>query len=464
MYEWVDFIGGESGMGGHPALREFVMVCGPEYARSARPADHVGGTPARWVTAPRDAGQVARVLDVAARHELSVGVCGAGTKLDWGTPPDSVDVLIDTVRFAGVDPLPLTGAGVDGDGDGTDGDGVIGDAVTVGAGMSLRAVRAALAATGRRLALDVGSPGATVGGVLGADESGPLRLGYGTVHDLVTGLEFVTADGSVGIGEPLLGAGFGTPAASVAQAASVDRAAPVDDPASEAASLLIGACGTLGVVTRVTLRVHRLPRALAWVVRPVRHPLEIHELTSGLLASSVSPAAIEADLPAVSPGEIAVLVEGSPRVVARRARQLCRLLDGLIVDEPPRWWGRYPFSQYQIALKITAPVGDLHAGLYALRDAAGGAVSVRGSVGAGVVHAALPGGTPPERVCDVLAAVRTTLAARGGSVTLLRAPGVVRAAVESAAQSRGRMTLTPLAKIWLDPQRRFVPGRMPCHT
>ncbi len=61
---------------------------------------------------------------------------------------------------------------------------------------------------------------------------------------------------------------------------------------------------------------------------------------------------------------------------------------------PPEWWGRYPFDRGDVALKIATPIADLYAALYALRDAAGSPVPVRGSAGVGVCYASLPGHRP----------------------------------------------------------------------
>ena len=158
-----------------PGLRS---ACGDEYVRAGGAADAVGGLVPRWVVAPGAAEALAEVLRVAADVGLTVVARGAGTKLDWGTPPSRLDLIVDTGRLAGVHKHAA------------------GDLVaTVGAGTPLRAVQAALGTAGQRVALDPPSRSATVGGVLATGESGPLRLQYGTPRDLLIGVEFVRADG-----------------------------------------------------------------------------------------------------------------------------------------------------------------------------------------------------------------------------------------------------------------------------
>src|SRR5262249_14207881 len=151
---------------------------------------------------------------------------------------------------------------------------------------------------------------------------------------------------------------------------------------------------------------HPVPAARAYVTASIATPSEAHEAVRALLATALAPAAIELDLPVIEAtrsahaeeggGQITVLLEGTVAGVAARAREASTAMHGGIISaDPPVWWGRYPFAPGDIALKIVAPVADLHAALYALRDAAGTAVSVRGSAGVGVCYAALPGTPPP---------------------------------------------------------------------
>jgi glycolate oxidase FAD binding subunit len=396
-----------------------VEACGAEHARAAGPTDAVGGVLPGWVAAPADTDELGAVLRIAADEGLAVVPSGAGTKIDWGVPPTHLDLLIEVGRLAGVydhAPDELT--------------------ATIGAGTPMRAVRAVLARAGQRLALDVGSPGATLGGVIATQEAGPLRLSFGPPSDLVLAVRAMLADGSL-----------------------VNTV-----PGHELARLLCGSFGTLGVIAEATMRLQPAPAARAWVVRPVSTPREVHELTAALLSSSFLPAAIEADLPGgARPSEFAVLVEGSSANAVSRAEAVARILGGgaAVDDGPPDWWGRYPFDGDDIALRVAAPSAELFAVIYTLRDAAGVSVPVRGSSGTGIAYAALPGRMPPERVDGVLTAARATLLGRGGgSCTVLRAPPEVRAMVDSygpvPAQPAARR-----AKLELDPDGRFAPGRQP---
>ena len=455
--------------GGGEVTRRLADICGPRFARAAGAADGVAGAPAQWVAAPGTVEAVTAVLRVAADHDLAVVPRGAGTKLDWGAPPSQVDIVLDTGRLAGVWHQP-PGELI----------------VEVDAGTPLRAVQAVLERTGRRLPLDVASPGATIGGVVAADEAGPLRHRHGSPCEQLVAVSYVDATGGVKHAGGAAG----------------------DLPGRDLARLLCGSQGALGVLVSATLRVQPAPASRIWVSRKVWTPLEVHNLVEEILTAGLDPAAIEVDLPADRPGptrrepvrraarppgsaahpagtaahpagsaahpagtarptdsgpgagRLVVLLEGGPADVADRARKLSTLLGGApeVATVPPVWWRRYPFNPGDVALRVTVPITDLHAAVYALRDAVGAPVPVRGSVGLGVVHAALPGDLPPDRVGDILDAVRTVLLARDGRCVVLAAPEPVRHAVDLWGYLP-ELDEFRRVKERFDPTRRLAPGR-----
>jgi glycolate oxidase FAD binding subunit len=384
---------GTSPSSSEQVLRALVEICGPHFARPAGHADTVSGRRARFVAAPATTGAVADTLDVATRHGLGVVPRGAGSKIDWGFPPAGMDVLLDTGRLAGIwhhRPDDRT--------------------AEFGTGTPVRAVQAALALQGQRLAIDPPSPDATIGGVLSVNESGPLRYRFGSPHDQITSYASVDPAGAA-------------------------ITTPVSDNAEEPGP-------PPGVLVSVTVKLHPLPEARRWVTHPVWTPLQVHNLVAGTLDAEIDPSAIEVDLPALvapgraepRPGAVSVLLEGKPVAVRERAARLSGELgqDSSVTALAPVWWGRYPFGPDDIVLRVTVPIADLHAAVYALRDSAGGAVPVRGSAGAGIVHAVLPAHFSAERVEGILDAIRGVLLARGGRCVVVTAPPAVRAVVDMA--------------------------------
>ncbi|MFC0097594.1 FAD-binding oxidoreductase [Micromonospora marina] len=497
--------------------RKLAAICGDPFARFAGPADEVAGRTARWVAVPGGPHAAAEVLRLAAAHDLTVVPRGAGTKIDWGAAPEQVDIMLDTGRLAGVWHEPRDAA-----------------VAEIGAGTPLRAVQATLARTNRRLPVDAPSPGATLGGVLAADESGPLRHRHGSPCAQLVGVRYLDADGElVSVGEsgtqalgraaPVGGgrsggcgpAGDGGGADGGAGGSGRRASGPAggvgwgaggvfgdepgggdailgrgDVPGLDVARLLCGSQGGLGVLVSATMRVHALPAGRLWVSRPVWTPLEVHDLVRVVLAAGVDPAAVELDLPVPVPlprrrippthpsvvnrpdhpavtgrpaaGGLVMLLEGGPADVIERAERLTAVLgaEAMVSHHAPEWWGRYPFAPGDTALRIEVPIGDLHAAVYALRDAAGAPVPVRGSAGSGTVHAALSGALPPERVASILTAVRSVLIARRGRCVVVSAPAAVRRAVDLWGELPALPRLRS-AKAHLDPHHRLAPGRLP---
>jgi glycolate oxidase FAD binding subunit len=388
------------------------------------------------VTSPRvvDArspGAVAAALREAAVCAATVMVVGGGSKSHWGGPPSTVDVLVRVAELTGIvshEPGDLV--------------------ATVRAGARLSDVQAALGTAGQRLTLESGSPGATVGGALAAGESGPLRLRYGSGRDVLIGIELVRADGVVARSGGRV----------VKNVAGYDLG-----------RLLCGSYGTLGVITQATFRLHPVAAAQSWVSSPVGSAGALTRLVRDLLHSTVVPSAIEVNLPTVAgadlTGELVVLVEGSRAGVAARAARVAALMGtrAAVADRPPVWWGLYPFSDGDLALKIAVPVMSLARVLAVLGGGAGStgvAAAVRGSAGAGVVYAALPASSPAASVRSIVDAVRQEVdqPGRGGSCVVLATPPRLRDQVDLWGPVPG-LALMRRIKDQFDPGRRFVAGR-----
>lgn len=393
-------------------------------ARAATEADAVAGVPARWVASPTSTDEVAEVLRLASQHELTVVPRGAGTKLGWGLPPRSVDVVLDTTGVRGVV------------------EHAAGDlVVTVRAGTPLGELQERVAGAGQQLALDAPLAGATVGGTLATATSGPRRLLYGTARDLLIGVTFVRADGVV----------------AKAGGKVVKNVAGYDF-----GKLLTGSYGTLGVITEAVFRLHPLPAARR--VARVRVPDGASAARAALavVGSQLVPTAVELDQDGAGPVTVTVLVEGVAAGVAERAAAALELLGaGASQDqELPQMFGAYPFERDGTGLKLTSSLTGVAA---VLTRASRLAVThdlpllVRGSA-AGVLYAGLPAGSDPATVRAVVESLRAVVTAYDGSVTVLTAPPEVRESVDVWGPVPGLHLMCRL-KDEMDPDHRLSPGR-----
>ncbi len=255
---------------------------------------------------PGSADQVAEVVRFAASEKLAVLPVGGRTKLRIGAPPRRYDVAIDLTRSNRVlayDPGDLT--------------------LGVEAGIRFGDLTAALAAERQFLPLAPAfAEQATIGGILATNSSTPLRHAYGSARDYVLGMEFVT--------------GEGTRAKSGGHV--VKNVTGYD-----LHKLMIGALGTLGIITRINFRTFPLPRVQRTFVASFERPEDALGLCRAVAKSPLQPRLVEVVGPQaarlltgsagdaeplrLAPGQWSVVVAaaGDERVVERHGADLARL-------------------------------------------------------------------------------------------------------------------------------------------
>ncbi|WP_433468208.1 FAD-binding oxidoreductase [Spirillospora sp. CA-128828] len=390
-------------------LDALAKVCGD--VRPGEPAEGVLGVEPVFVAAPASLAEAADVMRVAAEKGLAVVPRGAETRLDWGTPPERCDLLVDTHRL---DKLVEHTAG---------------DLVAKAeAGLPMDRLNEKLAERGQRLALDLPLPGSTVGGTIATGAAGPLRSLYGTPRSLVIGLTVVRADGQIARSGGKV----------VKNVAGYDLG-----------RLLSGSYGTLGLIVEATFRLHPIPTASAYVTCAVDGPEDTHDAVQTVLHSPVAPSAIEY----ITPGTVAVLLEGVPDGVAARARQIAELLGekSEITESAPDGWGAYP--EGTALIDISAPPPALPDVLTTL----GPDVAATWS-GSGHGYVGLPAELGPDEVADVLGRLRDVLTRHRGNAVVRYAPEEVRAAIDVWGPIPA-LTLMRRVKDQFDPDNRLSPGR-----
>jgi glycolate oxidase FAD binding subunit len=320
-------------------------------------------------------------------------VRGGGTKLDWRPAPERCDAILSTAALTGiVDHQP-------------------GDMTLVArAGTPLIDVQAAVAADDRhrqRLMLDpLGGPAATFGGILSTRAAGPRRHRYGTPRDIVIGARYVTGDG-------LAAKTGGTVVKNVA--------------GYDVAKLLIGAHGSLAVLTEVAVKLHPIPDVERTLVLRTTDVGEAARFVSALRTAPVTPIVVDARWPE---GLVAVRIASTE---AGADAQVALLRDLAPLEELGAAAGdalldehlTFPFSGSGAVLGVGVRPTDLAALLEAVA-AAGGTFVGRAALVAGDV--VLPDGDP-DRIAQFVAAVRGL----GGNVSARRTAEAHRLAVTAPA-------------------------------
>ncbi len=391
--------------------------------RPAGDEDAIEGVRPSYYATPSSTEEIARLLRVAAQHSLHVVAKGAGTKQHWGNPPSRVDLVIDMTGVAGVV------------------EHAAGDLITiVRAGTAVTDLQSTLAENDQQLALDARFAAATVGGTVAANTSGPRRVLYGTLRDLLIGITFVRADGVV----------------AKAGGRVVKNVAGYDF-----GKLLTGSYGTLGVITEVALRCHPLPRTHRVAGIEVPDGEVAADLARRVLCSQLVPSAVEVTQPAAGPASVSVLLEGVEAGVGARAEAARELLGATSqIGGLPDTFGSYPFGPGDVGLKISTTLSGVASVLESARsvgDRHGVPMSVGGSA-AGVLYAGIPAETDPGTVERLLAELRALAATYDGTVVVLSAPAATRRALDMWGPIRG-LDLMRRLKDQLDPDHRLSPGR-----
>src|SRR5437588_6125514 len=203
-------------------LREIV---GDENVRPSIATDAVDGVLPLSVIEPATSEELAGVLKAATAAGLRVISRGGASKIDWGNPPRAADLIVSTCRLKRI----IEHAWAD-------------MTATVEAGCTVGQFQQILAEHGQRLALDpLWQDRTTIGGILATNDSGPLRIRYGSLRDLVIGITLALPDGTL----------------AKSGGKVVKNVAGYDLP-----KLATGALGTLGIITQAIFRLHPIAREI----------------------------------------------------------------------------------------------------------------------------------------------------------------------------------------------------------
>jgi glycolate oxidase FAD binding subunit len=382
--------------------------------RPGGPEDAVSGVLPREVVRPSSVAEVAEVLRTAATDGHTVVPVGGRSKTSWAAAPSSCDLLLDTTGLNRVV------------------EHVAGDLVVVAeAGVRLADLQQQVGAAGQLLGLDPPETGATLGGVVSANASGPRRLRYGTVRDLLIGTTVVLADGTV----------------ASAGGKVVKNVAGYD-----LGKLYTGAHGTLGVVVSTTWRLHPVPPARRVVVLDLPEAAAAGPLAVRLSRSTLTPSAVELLAQAGGAGQLVVVFESIEESVTAQAEAARSLLGGgSSAQELPPAFGQRPGAPEDVLLRLAYLPNALPEVLAALP--AGAAVAA--SAVTGVSYAAVAA----DQATAALAELRRALAPHDGSAVVLRAPEAAREALDHWGPVGDAFDLMRRVKDRFDPERRMSPGR-----
>ncbi len=213
------------------AIAELDSFLGDRCSRSKSDLDQHGTSETHFAAFPPDAvvwpentAEVSKILTICNRHECPVIPYGAGTSLEGHTSAINGGVSVNFGRMNKI--LRLDPGDVD---------------VDVQPGLTREELNRELRATGLFFPVDPGA-NASIGGMASTRASGTTAVRYGNMRENVLGLEVVLADGRI----------IQTGSRARKSASGYDMTA-----------LFLGSEGTLGIITRLTLRLSGQPEVIS---------------------------------------------------------------------------------------------------------------------------------------------------------------------------------------------------------
>jgi glycolate oxidase len=207
------------------------------------------------VALPRNVEQVVRVVRLARDHHIPLVGRGAGTGLAGGALTPRGGILVVFSRMKRILEIDLANL-----------------RAVVEPGVVNLDLSAATAPSGCYFAPDPSSQKAcTIGGNVATNAGGPHTLAYGVTSNHILGLEVVLPTGEL---VPVGGKAF-------------------DTPGYDLTGLLVGSEGTLAVVTKVIVKLSRLPEAVKTLLAIFDSIDDATETVADLTARGITPAACE---------------------------------------------------------------------------------------------------------------------------------------------------------------------------
>ncbi|WP_241730114.1 FAD-binding oxidoreductase [Pseudomonas sp. SST3] len=206
----------------HAAFGADQVLLGEATERYLHDWSGIGAKSALAVLRPRSTEELCALMELCHAHDQPVIPQGGLSGLVGGAVPRGGEVLVSLERMNRIEKID-TESGT----------------VTVEAGAVLQNVQEACREAGALLAIDLGARGSCqIGGNVATNAGGNRVIRYGTTRDLILGLEVVLADGTV---------------------LDMMNQMAKNNAGMDLKHLFIGSEGTLGIVSKVVVKLHPLP-------------------------------------------------------------------------------------------------------------------------------------------------------------------------------------------------------------
>ena len=376
--------------------------------RDAASGDAIDGVLPRAIAVPQDEEAAQKLVAFCGANDVAFVPCGGGSKLHIGARQTRCDLVISTEK--------LTQIFEHDEGNAT---------IEAGAGITLAALNEFVGARRQFVPLDdFGNAASTLGGTVATNHSGTTKLRYSAPRDLVIGLHAVLSDGRI------IKAGSKV----VKNVSGYDLN-----------KIFIGSYGTLGLLTRVTIRLrpHDVTQR-EWRSTPANWT-EAESLAQSIMSGAFEPALLRV----VAHGEGLELLARFDGSEAAVEAQLSRLPEsqGEVSDA----------ASLQSELELRAHLPMTFAAHWAQAAQAAGASRVLWDCGLGVVQAQFK--KAPETASEVVGQLRRLANEHDGFVVVLRASLELKTPSFVWGNPREDLALQSKLKSTFDAANVCAPGR-----
>jgi glycolate oxidase len=414
------------------------------------------------VVLPTETSQISEILKLANENLIPVTPRGSGTNISGGSIPVRGGIVLCTTRMNRV--LDINKANL---------------TVTVEPGVVLQDMNTLLAKENLFYPPDPQSfLSCTIGGTVAENSGGPLCIKYGVTKQYVLGLEVVLPDGYV--------ISFG--GSTVKNRTGYDLV-----------PLFTGSEGTLGIITKITLRVIPKPAARKTIMAIFGDMTLAGSVVSRILANGIVPAKVEfvdnfvirrieekmqIGLPVEANTMLLIDVDGSSAAVENEAKQILDFLNGggaqiarLAKDENEAttyWKARsagfaaiYSAARTVIAEDVTVPrdrLSDFITKLEKLSRESGFRIVLIGHAADGNIHPSVFTNSKEkedlDRLQDTLTAIFEAALELGGTLSGEHGIGLEKKRLLARALDPRAIEIMKSIKSMLDPNNIMNPDKI----
>jgi len=418
----------------------------------------VDGLVPRWVIFPQNREDASKILQLGLQETLSLIPWGSGTKMGLGNIPKSADLIVATKNLNRVVDQDLENL-----------------TITLEAGVRLADIQGQLRQKGKGYLIPLDPPfteGATLGGIIATNSSGPKRLLYGTARDIILGMKVISIDGHI--------ISCGGKTVKNVSGYDMDK-------------LYIGSLGTLGLIVEATLRLLPLPDQERTLLTLFPEAKSACQVTQEILQSQLLPSSLEIfntramkgipgdPVPEEDGYGLLIGIEGVEKAVQRQAAELRSLCDrynplrSVILegntqmnvwqaerDTALRMIRQFPAT---VILKINVPLSGIDMILAWAEGAARQekfSYALFGHAGNGILRlAVLLAQLPSEedRLVSLIRQVSARAVEMGGNLIIEFAPPAFKPRVKVWGHEKRDVAVFRQLKSRVDPSFLFNPGR-----